>query len=183
VDLDFLISDLKEYPYIRTDEFEAVELHALQASILLVLPSDTSDIGQLENRIASKPELVEGILPSTLGDVRMPPFHFTFDADLRASIETLGVHRIFSELRSLLPMAPAKEGGIVTGIAQKTEITVDQTGIRADSGTVVSGLLGGLMGYPQEPFHMILDRPFLFLIRDTQTRALLFAGAVTDPAR
>jgi serine protease inhibitor len=34
-----------------------------------------------------------------------------------------------------------------------------------------------------EPFHRNLDRPFLFLIRDNLTKALLFEGAVMDPTQ
>ena len=77
-------------------------------------------------------------------------------------------------------MAPKRSGGELSGVVQKTEITVDENGIRADAGTIVHGVYGGVMGV-QSPFHMTLDRPFLFIIRDNVTRALLFAGVVTNP--
>jgi len=32
-----------------------------------------------------------------------------------------------------------------------------------------------------DPFHVLLDRPFLFFVRETTTNALLFAGALMDP--
>jgi serine protease inhibitor len=138
-------------------------------------------IEQLEAKISSQPELVESMLASSWGDVTLPPFHFSFETDLRGATEKLGIRRVFSELRSLQPMAPTM-GGVIRGIAQKTEITLDETGIRADSGTIMSGILGGLVETPLEPFHMILDRPFLFFIRDNATRALIFEGAVMNPA-
>jgi serine protease inhibitor len=34
---------------------------------------------------------------------------------------------------------------------------------------------------PQEPFEMILDRPFLFVIGDQATQTILFMGIVADP--
>ena len=79
-------------------------------------------------------------------------------------------------------MAPQRAGGVLRGVAQKTEITVDENGIRADAGTIVHGVYGGVMG-AQSPFHMTLDRPFLFIIRDNVTRAILFVGVVMNPTQ
>jgi serine protease inhibitor len=179
VSVDFLTTELFGYLYVQTDQFEAVELPCRLGTILLVLPPANTGIEQMEAIMASQPDLVESKLTRAFGNVTLPPFHFLFEAELRNSIEKLGVHRVFAELRSLAPMAPS--GGILRGVAQKTEITLDENGIRADSGTVFSGVVGGMMRVP-EPFHMILDRPFLFFVRDNLTRALIFEGAVVNPA-
>ncbi len=64
-----------------------------------------------------------------------------------------------------------RTGGSLTGVAQKTEITVDKNGIRTDSGTVLAGVLGGIVTR-NSPFEMTLDRPFLFIIRDNVTGVL-----------
>jgi serine protease inhibitor len=181
VSVDFLTSEVQLYFYARTDQFEAVELPGKQASILLVLPPANTTIEQMEAMIASQPDVVESRLTRTEADVTLPAFHLVFEAELRSSIEKLGVHRIFTDLRSLEPMAPGL-GGIVAGIAQKTEITLDENGIRADSGTILSGVLGGLIAGRPEPFHIIMDRPFLFFVRDNLTKALIFEGAVMNPA-
>jgi len=176
---DFLRSETELYPYAHTEEFEAVVLTCQEVTILLVLPSVNSSVEQLEGAIARRPDLVEGLLVRQDGDVRLPPFHFGFETDLRTSIEAMGVHRIFTDPHTLLSMDP-KRGAVLTGVAQKTEITVDENGIRADAGTVVSGVLGGIQ-LTKTPFHMALERPFLFLIRDRATNALLFEGAVMNP--
>jgi serpin B len=181
VSVDFLTTELWEYLYARTDQFEAVELPCKQATILLVLPAATIGMEQMEAIMASQPNLVEPRLARAAGKVTLPPFHFLFEAELRSSIEKLGVHRVFTDLRSLEPMAPGA-GGLLTGVAQKTEITLDENGIRADSGTIASGIVGAKMEGLSEPFHMILDRPFLFFVRDNLTKALIFEGAVVNPA-
>jgi serine protease inhibitor len=179
IQADFLKSETEIYPYAHTEEFEAVVLTCQEATILLVLPSVNSSVEQLERAIADRPNLVEALLMRQEGDVRLPPFHLSFETDLRTSIEAMGVHRIFTDPHTLVSLEP-RNGAVLTGVAQKTEIAVDENGIRADAGTVVSGVLGGIT-QAKAPFHMSLDRPFLFFIRDRATNALLFEGAVMDP--
>jgi serpin B len=180
VQAEFLKSEFEVYPYIRTDQFEAVILTCWQATILLVLPSPDGNIERLEAEYSNNPNLIEPLLVQREGDVRLPPFHFSFETNFRSSLEKMGLHRIFDDANTLLAMAPKSFGGKLNGVVQKTEITVDENGIRADAGTIVHGVYGGVMGV-QSPFHMTLDRPFLFIIRDNVTRAVLFAGVVTNP--
>lgn len=180
VQADFLKSDLEIYPHVSTDQFEAVLLSGREASILLVLPGAGKDMGQLEAALAKDPNLVEPLLARREGDVQLPPFHFSYETDLKHCLEKMGVHRIFWDPHTLLSMAPKREGGILRGVAQKVEITVDENGIRADAGTIVRGVYGGIL-MPQGPFHMALNRPFLFIIRDSATRALLFIGVAMNP--
>jgi serpin B len=92
----------------------------------------------------------------------------------------MGVHRIFTDPGTLIGMVP-EVGAILRGVLQKNEITVDEDGIRADSGTIMAGVYGGIMGGEPKPFHMVLNRPFIFIIRDNATHALLFLGVVMNP--
>jgi serine protease inhibitor len=180
VQADFLRTESEFYPYARTEEFEAVVLTCKEATILFVLPSASGSVEQLEAAFAERPNLVDPLLKRSEGDVRLPPFHFSFEANLRNSIEAMGARRIFTDPIALYSIAPNKPGAVLRGVAQKAEITVDENGMRAESGTVVSGVYGGIMA-AQAPFHMTLDRPFLFFIRDRVTRALLFEGALMNP--
>jgi len=67
-------------------------------------------------------------------------------------------------------------------VSQKTDIQVNKEGIQADAEAVVGAIYGGIMG-AQNAFRMELNRPFVFLIRDRTTNALLFIGVVADPAQ
>jgi serine protease inhibitor len=180
VQADFLKSEFEVYPYVRADEFEGVVLSCWQASILLVLPAPDKDIGQLAAALARDPNMIEPFLVRREGDVELPPFHFSYETDLRSSLEKMGVHRIFRNPDTLLSMAPKRAGGILQGVAQKTEITVDENGIRADAGTILHGVYGGVLAV-ESPFHMVLNRPFLFIVRENATNALLFIGVVMNP--
>ncbi len=68
----------------------------------------------------------------------------------------------------------------MTDIAQKVDLRVDRNGIVADAELVVGAMIAGLFRTP-ETFHVKLNRPFLFFVRDKLTHATLFLGAVMDP--
>jgi len=179
VQTDFLKSEMFRYPYAQTSDFEAVRLSGGEASILFVLPAPGTDIRRLEIALAKDPGQVEALLRERMGDVDMPPFHFLYEANLQASLQKMGMRRIFADPKSLLRAVP-RMGATLDGVLQKTEIAVDQNGIRADAGTVYAAVYGGVM-MAQGPFRVVLNRPFIFLIRDNITQALLFVGAVMDP--
>jgi len=181
VKADFLKSEFFTYPYVHTEDFEAVVLSCWNASLLLVLPGEGKDIDQLEAEMAKDPAMAESQLERRPGDIQMPPFHFSFEGNLGIALKRMGVHRIFNDVQTLISMAPTRSGGRLQGVAQKTEITVDENGIRADSGTIAHGIFGGIMSGQETSFHMILNRPFLFIIRDKVTNTLLFNGVVVNP--
>lgn len=181
VKTDFLKSETESYLYSHSEERDAVALYGWQTSILFVLPGQNVTMSQILSSMVGDPDGVESSLKKQWGDVQMPPFHFTYETDFRPSLEDMGMKSIFQNPLVMLSMAPARLGGVLKGVAQRTEITVDGSGIRADSGTNATGVFGGIFGPPPLPFHLALNRPFLFVVRDRVTHALLFAGVVTNP--
>jgi serine protease inhibitor len=181
VQADFLTSETKSYPYIYAKDFETIVLPCWEASLLLVLPEQDSDIAQLMASMAKNPDMVESLLKKQQGDVQLPLFHFSYESDFRESLEKMGLHHIFHDNGTLLAIAPRRSGGMLQGVAQISDIAIDEQGIRADAGTAMGGVFGGIEGIQSTPFHMILNRPFLFLIRDSVTNALLFSGVVMNP--
>jgi serpin B len=61
----------------------------------------------------------------------------------------------------------------------KTRIIVDEKGTEAAAATSVEI---GLTSIREDRFEMNVNRPFLFLIEDQETGALLFIGHVVDPS-
>jgi serpin B len=62
-------------------------------------------------------------------------------------------------------------------VIQSALIEVDERGTEAAAAT--GGMGGGMMTTPLQT--MIVDRPFLFLIRDVRSGALLFLARVANP--
>ena len=58
-------------------------------------------------------------------------------------------------------------------------LDVDEEGTETTAVTDLGMVVATSAGAP--PIEFIVDKPFLFLIRDEQTGAGLFAGAIRDP--
>jgi serpin B len=144
--------------------------------MVIVLPAPGSSIAQLEQELATQPDALDVALKKRVGRVTMPAFHMIYSADLGESIKALGVTTPFKNLVGMISI----QGSHLTQVVQTVDIQVDKEGIRANSETVSGMVYGGILA-ANDPFHMVVDRPFLFLIRDQTTNALLFIGALMDP--
>ena len=184
VSVDVLSSEKGFYNYAKTDEFEAVEVPGLLASVVFVVPSKAITIQQLEKNLANDSSYVERRLIGRLGQLYLTPFHFQYMADMKSALQQLGVRRLFeSGALHLMDYGADDPGAQLTAIEQSSDVTIDRTGIKVDSGIAFAGVYGGIVAYREPPFQMHLDRPFVFLIRDTVTGALLYSGAVIDPTQ
>jgi serpin B len=67
----------------------------------------------------------------------------------------------------------------ISDVVHKAFVSVDEKGTEAAAAT---GVVVGTTSMPIEVFDVTLDHPFIFLIRDIQTGAILFVGKVMNPA-
>ena len=67
----------------------------------------------------------------------------------------------------------------ITDIAHQAFINVDESGTEAAAATTVS--FGITSIEPGPPVELIIDRPFIYVIRHRPTGALLFLGRVMNP--
>jgi serpin B len=78
-------------------------------------------------------------------------------------------------------IATPPEGPLyIKRVIHQANIDVDEKGTTASAATAVVMAAGG--GPNLEPITFKVDRPFLFLLRDVPTGAILFVGRVTDPS-
>jgi len=176
--VEMLDSELSGYLYAKTETFEAVVLPCNNAYMLAVLPGPGKSVHDLETLLAESPDSVDAALKKQPGVVTMPTFHFQFEADLRPQIEKMGMKRLFEDIGPLVRIKKSH----LTEVLQKTDLQVDRQGIRASAASIVGAVYGGIAS-AQNAFHLELNRPFVFLIRDRTTNALLFLGVVSDPTK
>lgn len=178
VTVTMLVSELEGYPYAKTDRYEAVVLPAENADLIVVMPGEGISLETLEEAFAEQPDFLESQLESRLGDVELPEFDFISENYLRSHLVDLGVETVFRDLGDLANTP----GSRLMEVKQVVSFKIDRTGIQAEAKTTTLGVLGGIVT-EDETFHMRVDRPFLFQVRDNMTGVLLFMGAVSDPSR
>jgi serpin B len=111
-------------------------------------------------------------------NITMPRFNIASSESLIPLLEPLGMTDAFTTASDLSGIEPSNQ--IHVGVLlQRALIHVDEVGTTAAAATVVIGLGAG--GAP--PYTLIaIDHPFLFVIRDTTSGAILFTAQVADPS-
>jgi serpin B len=129
---------------------------------------------------ASLTSMVQGLQPSTV-DLELPKFTFDSGATLNQQLKALGMPTVFDPNSADLSGIPAKpEQLFVNIVVEKTHVAVDEDGATAAAAAGV-GVSAASAQAPIHPVTLHVDRPFLFLIRDTVSGQVLFFGQVTNP--
>ncbi len=104
---------------------------------------------------------------------------FTFDAPLalRPILEELGMTDAFEDTLADFSAIDGKRDLVITDVLHKGFVGIDENGTEAAAATAV---VIGPTSVPEQAT-MVVDRPFLFFIKDKPTGAILFVGRVVDP--
>lgn len=114
-------------------------------------------------------------------DAGLPKFEYAYDVEMRDILTEMGMGDAFDErLANFTAMASSPEGDLyISRVLHKTFITVDGLGTKAGAATVVETAPTSAPITEPNP-KVTLDRPFLYLIVDTETNLPIFIGTVTD---
>lgn len=113
----------------------------------------------------------------------IPKFKSEYSVKLNDALIAMGMTDAFDpELADFAGLGTYNEpdGNVyISSVLHKTFIEVDEKGTKAGAATVVA--MAGATAAPADPPKQVyLDRPFVYLIVDTQTGLPVFLGAVTE---
>lgn len=112
-------------------------------------------------------------------EAAMPKFETDFSAELRQVLQDLGMARAFDAAQAeFSPMGEWAGSNLYVGqVLHKTHITVDMEGTKAGAATKVEIKCEGAME-PEQVMSVILNRPFVYLIWDSQNHVPVFMGTM-----
>jgi serpin B len=109
----------------------------------------------------------------------MPKFKLAFAASLNGFLEQMGLTSAFGP-QSRLNRIVAGRDLAIQAVQHAATVQVAEKGTVAAAATGVSVAPTAILAGPS--LRIVLNRPFLMLIRDTSTGAILFAGRVENPS-
>ena len=164
-------------PYAEGDGYAAVELpyDGEKLSMVVIVPTDldTFEAGLTADGL----DAIIGDLQTHLVTLAMPKFSFESGMSLAQVLADMGMPTAFSAAADFSGIR-ASGGLMITDVFHKAFVGVDEAGTEAAAATAV---VVGETSVPEQA-ELDVDRPFLFLIRDIPTGAVLFLGRVVDPA-
>lgn len=168
--------------YAEVDGVQAVEIpyYPGDTSFVLMLPpeggfedfEETLDAGTID-------AILDGMSAADV-DLTMPKFEFESPIDLKEPLKALGMELAFNPDRAdFTGIADVRPQNLyISDALHKAFIAVDEEGTEAAASTAV--IVSDESAYPRA--EVKADRPFVFLIRDNATGAVLFMGRVVDPS-
>ena len=166
-------------PYAEGAGWRAVELPYLGGSLAMtvVVPDDLAAF-ERDLDPDTLGEVISALEPRSV-DLAFPRFRVETQADLSAILAALGMPLAFDRDRADFSGITTQEQLYITAVIHQANIDVDEKGTEAAAATAV---VMGVESAPLEQVTLRVDRPFVFLLRDLPTGAIVFMGRVVDPA-
>jgi serpin B len=176
-----MMEQQESFSYTGGENYQAVELpyDGRELSMVILLP----DSGQFETfEEAIEYQQVKDIMENLeRREVRltMPKFEFDSSFGLKKTLIDMGMPVAFSAGADFSGMTGNKDL-FISDVIHKAFVSVDEAGTEAAAATAV---IMELTAMPETPVEVTLNRPFIFLIRDIETGAILFLGRVMNPGK
>ncbi len=175
-----------DFHYMADDKVQVLEMRYLGENLgmTVILPKERGSLAHIERDLTiDQVNRWIRALRSTKVQVALPKFKFKRAMDLKGILKTLGVRLAFdcrkADLTGIAPLQP-EDRLFIDEVYHEALIEVDERGTEAVAAT--AALATGIYGLTA-PSHkvFIADHPFLFLIRDLHSGAILFIGRVARP--
>jgi serpin B len=167
------------FNYTQGNGYQAVELPYSdgQLSMLVLLP----DSGQFNTfQDAFNPQMLNNIVTAMREQniiLSLPKFQFDSSFGLKPALTLLGMPVAFSDKADFSGIN-GTQGLSISDVLHKAFVSVDEAGTEA---AAASAVIIGVTSMPSSTVTLSVDRPFIFLIRDIPTGAILFIGRVMNP--
>jgi len=169
------------WSYLEGNNYQAVELpYGRGAYGMVVIVPGAGELEAVESALDA--EFVQTIfddLEGTAVDLKLPKFELSAELSAKKALTSLGMTTAFTKEADFRGMT-ADEQIFVDDVLHKAWVSVDEKGTEAAAASAAAMRATSLQPGEPEWKSVRVDRPFLFMIRHTDTDAVLFAGRVVS---
>jgi len=174
-----MMKQTESFNYTEGEGYQAVELlyDGGELSMVILLP-EADNFEPFEEGLQAQQvcDIISGLQPTEVA-LTMPKFEFDSEFSLKDTLPEMGMPIAFSSSADFSGMTGNPEL-FISDVVHKAFVAVDEAGTEAAAATAV---IMKLTAVPEPPVEVTMDRPFIFLIRDIETGAILFVGRVMNP--
>jgi serpin B len=168
-------------PYMQGDGYQAVELaYAGETAAMDIILPDTGNFEAFDSSFNKDTldKIINGMQPASVA-LGLPKFKFTRDFSLSDALIGLGMSDAFDRGLADFSGMTGDKDLFISNVVHKAFVAVDEEGTEAAAATaVIMEATGAIM----HDVNLQVDRPFIFIIRDTVNGQILFIGRVMNPA-
>lgn len=197
------ISSSTDFRFLNNDEVKvfAKDLKTynnISLEYIGIMPQKESLHNYINNLDASKiNETLDNLKSITLEDFEegvvtkisgyIPLFKYSYKFDLIEDLKNLGITDVFDQQKSDLSNLTTKKDSTISRAQHKATIEFSNDGIRA---AAVNEFIGGgdtscsfpyKYEIPVKEIDMTFDKPYMYIIRDKDTKEVWFVGTVYEP--
>jgi serpin B len=179
--IDFMHKN-SDLAYMETDSFQAVAIPYKEnaLSFLIFLPKDIEGLQELENKLNDnfvQQFFAQHFLEAT--SLTIPKFKMEYSVELSKTLINMGMDNPFSGEADFSKINVDKEIKL-DKVIHKTFISIDEKGTEAAAATAAVTVRKTSIGNLKEKTFKA-NHPFLFVIVDNKTKAILFMGRYAQP--
>lgn len=171
-----------KYAYFETSQFQAISLPygGGRYSLEIFLPKEDSSLEILLPQLtAARWKKWMGKLREQEGSLQLPRFSLSYEVDLKKALESLGMSTVFEPSSANFSKLTSHQV-YVNGVKHKTLVEVNEKGTESAATSSVGVRVTSV--FPSEDqFSMVVNRPFLCMVRNHKTGTILFMGIVEKP--
>ena len=176
----------EDFPYAEDADVQVLSMpyRGHELSMVVILPKKIDGLAELEKNLTNV-QFVEWM--KTLQNDRpvetyLPKSRMRTALMLSKALKSMGMSSAFSDNANFSAMSKS-EGLKISEVIHQAFVDVDEKGTEAAAATavVMAPTSAAVPREPQKPVVFRADHPFLFMIRDNRTGAILFMGRMLQP--
>jgi serpin B len=166
--------------YAAGQGYQAVELpYAGDKIVLTLIIPDSGRFAEVASALTpAQLEALLGGLETKQVQLSLPKFKYEASFSLKQILAQLGMPDALTPGVADFSGMDGTRDLFISDVVHKAVVAVDEAGTEAAAATAV---IVGITSLPVVDVELTVDRPFIYLIRDTQTGTVLFLGQAVSP--